>query len=87
MIDRRFEAGIDARLYHKDLQIVLDVAKASGCALPASALTMQLVTALVDAGGGRSDLSALITILEQLRPDACFTDPALAAPAPSLPRR
>jgi len=64
MVERDFAAGIEARLYHKDLHIVLDLVHELGLAAPAAAVTMQSVNALIGKGGGKSDLSALITVLE-----------------------
>ena len=64
MASRDFSAGIESRLYHKDLDIALGLASDSGTALPAAALTMQCVNALMGRGRGRDDLSALITVLE-----------------------
>ncbi len=64
MVDRDFAAGIEARLYHKDLHIVLDLAHELGHAAPAAAVTMQSVNALIGRGEGKSDLSALIKVLE-----------------------
>lgn len=64
MVDRDFAAGIETRLYHKDLHIVLDLAHELGLAAPAAALTMQNVNALVDRGEGKHDLSALIQVIE-----------------------
>ena len=66
MASRDFSAGIESRLYHKDLDIVLSLAHESGTALPAAALTMQFINALVGRGRGRDDLSALITVVEEL---------------------
>lgn len=66
MASRDFEAGIEARLYHKDLDIALNLAHARGAALPAAALTMQHVNALIARERGRDDLSALITVVEGL---------------------
>ena len=66
MVSRDFSAGIESRLYHKDLGIVLGLAHSSGTALPAAALTMQFVNALIGRGRGRDDLSALITVIEEL---------------------
>ncbi len=65
MVDRDFAAGIEVRLYHKDLHIVLDLAHELGLAVPAAALTMQNINALVGRGEGRSDLSALIKVVEE----------------------
>ena len=66
MARRDFEAGIESRLYHKDLDIVLNLAHDLGVALPAGALTMQFINGLHGRGRGRDDLSALITLVEEL---------------------
>lgn len=66
MIDRNFENGIDTRLYHKDLDIVLALAHELGIALPAAALTMQSINALIGRGEGRKDLSSIIGIVEDM---------------------
>ncbi|MFN7085480.1 MAG: NAD(P)-dependent oxidoreductase [Burkholderiales bacterium] len=64
MVERDFTAGIESRLYHKDLHIVLDLAHELGMAAPAAALAMQSVNALVGRGEGGNDLSALIKVVE-----------------------
>ena len=64
MVERDFAAGIETRLYHKDLHIVLDLAHELGMAAPAAALAMQSVNALIGRGEGRNDLSALIKVVE-----------------------
>ena len=64
MVERDFAAGIEARLYHKDLHIVLDLVHELGLAAPAAAVTMQSVNALIGRGEGKSDLSALIKVVE-----------------------
>jgi 2-hydroxy-3-oxopropionate reductase len=66
MIDRNFENGIDTRLYYKDLDIVLALAHELGIALPAAALTMQSINALIGRGEGRQDLSSIIRIVEDM---------------------
>ena len=66
MVRRDFAAGIESRLYHKDLDIVLSLAHDLGVALPAGALTMQHINGLHGQGRGRDDLSALITLVEAL---------------------
>jgi 3-hydroxyisobutyrate dehydrogenase-like beta-hydroxyacid dehydrogenase len=68
MVERDFVAGIETRLYHKDLDIVLGLAHELGQALPAGALVMQHINALIGRGNGGSDLSALITVIEGLGP-------------------
>jgi 2-hydroxy-3-oxopropionate reductase len=66
MADRDFAAGIEARLYHKDLDIVLGLAHGVGQAVPAAAVVMQQINALIGRGEGGNDLSALIKVTESL---------------------
>jgi 2-hydroxy-3-oxopropionate reductase len=66
MVERDFDNGIDARLYHKDLAIVLALAHEHGLATPAGALVMQHINALMGRGGGASDLSAIIRVIEDM---------------------
>lgn len=66
MVDRNFANGIDTRLYHKDLGMVLDLAHEAGIALPAGALVMQQINALMGQDRGRDDMGVLITLLETL---------------------
>ena len=70
MAERDFAAGIEARLYHKDLDIVLELAHGQGQALPAAAAVMQNINALIGRGGGAEDLSGLIRVVEALGPAA-----------------
>jgi 2-hydroxy-3-oxopropionate reductase len=65
MVERDFDHGIDARLYHKDLNIVLDLAHSLGIAAPAAAVTLQQINALIGSGGGTSDFSRMIEVLER----------------------
>ena len=66
MASRNFAAGIESRLYHKDLDIALRLAHDRGAALPAASLTMQLINALIGRDRGRDDLSALIAVIEEM---------------------
>ena len=66
MVERDFAAGIETRLYHKDLDIVLELAHGLGQALPAAGVVMQHINALMGGGKGSNDLSALITVLEAM---------------------
>lgn len=63
MVQRNFTAGVESRLHHKDLQIVLDLAHGSGLPVPAAAATTQSFNALIGAGGGRRDSAALLQII------------------------
>jgi 2-hydroxy-3-oxopropionate reductase len=66
MIERRFEPGLHAALHAKDLGIVVDSAHALGLDLPAAALAAQQLNALVGAGEGSLDSSAMIKVLERM---------------------
>ena len=66
MVEHNFDNGIDTRLYHKDLGIVLDLAHEACVASPAGALVLQQINALMGQGRGRDDLAALITVIEQM---------------------
>lgn len=65
MVSRDFGTGIDTRLYHKDLGIVLDLAQDAGLPLPAGAVVKQQINALMGAGEGGADFSVLIRALER----------------------
>ncbi len=65
MVGREFGSGIDTRLYHKDLGIVLDLAQEAGLPLPAAAVVKQQIDALMGAGEGQADFSVLIRALER----------------------
>jgi 2-hydroxy-3-oxopropionate reductase len=67
MAERDFKAGVQARLHHKDVGIVLDEAVKLGLAMPLSASVWQQLNALMAQGGGGNDTSALLTVLERTR--------------------
>jgi 2-hydroxy-3-oxopropionate reductase len=66
MVERDFAPGMEARLHHKDMGIVLELAHELGIPLPAAALATQQLNALIGAGGGRRDPAALIEVLERM---------------------
>ena len=66
MVERNFANGIDARLYHKDMDIALGLVHDNGGAAPAASVTMQHINAVVGRGKGTSDLSILIEVLESM---------------------
>ena len=66
MVERDFAAGIEARLYHKDLGIALGLAHAAGQGAPAAAVAMQHINAIMGRGEGGDDLSTLIQVVEGL---------------------
>jgi 2-hydroxy-3-oxopropionate reductase len=50
----------------KDLNIIIDSARAYGVSLPTSAVNAQLFAALIAAGQGDLDNSAVIGVIEEL---------------------
>ncbi len=58
--------GFRTRLYHKDMGIALETARAHDVPLPVSAVVQQLVNAMMVAGKGDLDYSALATVLFDL---------------------
>jgi len=61
-----FEPGFKSRFHYKDLNIIMETARAHHVVLPASALAHQLFNALLAAGRGELDHSAVITVIEDL---------------------
>jgi 2-hydroxy-3-oxopropionate reductase len=66
MLARDFRAGARVDLHHKDLGIVIDVAREKGVALPVTALVAQFMSALRASGRGSLDHSALFLLIEEL---------------------
>ena len=65
MAVRDFAAGVQARLHHKDMGIVLGEAANLGLAMPLSAAVWQQLNALMAQGGATGDTSALLAVLER----------------------
>ncbi len=65
MLDNSFKPGFKTKLHQKDLKIVMDTAHALGLALPGTALVAQAMNALMGAGDGELDSSALIKVVER----------------------
>ncbi len=66
MIDHNFQPGFRINLHRKDLGIALSAGKSYNVSLPVTALVDQMFTAMVNAGRGDLDHSALLTHLEDL---------------------
>jgi 2-hydroxy-3-oxopropionate reductase len=64
MVSRNFEPGVEARLHHKDIGIVLECARDSGLALPLAALAAQSFNALMAKGGAKRDSSSVVTVID-----------------------
>ncbi|MBE3072678.1 MAG: 2-hydroxy-3-oxopropionate reductase [Acidobacteria bacterium] len=61
-----YKPGFRASLYHKDMGIALETARALDVPMPVSAVVQQLVNALIAAGRGGDDYSALATVVFDL---------------------
>jgi 2-hydroxy-3-oxopropionate reductase len=65
MIARNFEGKVESRLHHKYIHIVLDLARAFGIELPASAAAADVLDRLQQRGGARQDSAAIISVLDR----------------------
>ncbi len=61
-----FQPGFKSKFHYKDLNIILDTAKQLRVPLPATAIAHELFSAMLAAGRGELDHSAVITVLEDL---------------------
>jgi len=66
VIEGDFEPGFKSKFHYKDLNIIMETAKELHVPLPATALAHELFSALLAAGRGDLDHSAVITVLEDL---------------------
>ncbi|OQW99755.1 MAG: 2-hydroxy-3-oxopropionate reductase [Thiothrix lacustris] len=65
ILTENFQPGFKAHLHNKDMHIVTDTLAAFGLNLPATQRAADYMQALVDAGKGELDSSALATIVQQ----------------------
>jgi 2-hydroxy-3-oxopropionate reductase len=61
-----FEPGFKSRFHYKDLNIIMETARELLVPLPATAVAHELFSALLAAGRGDLDHSAVLTVLEDL---------------------
>ena len=66
IVSRDFAAGMESRLHHKDIGVVMEVARQKYLALPATAAVMQQLNALMALGMHRDDVASLARALERL---------------------
>lgn len=66
MLKANYVPGFRAGLYHKDMGIALNTAHELGVPAPTSAVVQQLVSAMIAAGQGDDDYSALATVVFRL---------------------
>ena len=66
MLDDNYAPGFKTKLHQKDLNIVLQTASELGLALPGTALTMQHLNALMEAGEGELDSAAIMKVVQRM---------------------
>ncbi len=66
VIKGEFEPGFKSKFHYKDLNIIMATARDLQVPLPATAIAHELFSALLAAGRGELDHSAVITVLEDL---------------------
>jgi 2-hydroxy-3-oxopropionate reductase len=66
ILRRELGPGFKARMQYKDLNIILDTGKTYQVALPVTGAARELYTAMMAAGRGDLDTSAVVTVLEDL---------------------
>jgi 2-hydroxy-3-oxopropionate reductase len=66
LLQQNFKPGFPARLYRKDLKIVMDALSDAKAPAPVTAVVQQLLTALIADGKEALDYSALGTVLANL---------------------
>ena len=64
MIARDFQGKIESRLHHKDIHIVLEIARSLDIELPASAAAAAVLDQLQQNGGARQDSAAIFNVLD-----------------------
>src|SRR5512139_3567066 len=66
ILHQNYTPGFRTRLYHKDLGIALETARAYDVPMPVSAVVQQLVNRMMAAGQAEADYSALARVLFEL---------------------
>lgn len=65
ILKRELNPGFKASMQYKDLNIVAETARAEGVPIPITALTRELYAAMLAAGHGDLDNSAVVTVIEK----------------------
>ncbi len=66
MLERNFKPGFRVELHQKDLNIVLQNARALGVCMPGTAMVQELFNAVAATGNSTQDHSTIVTALERL---------------------
>jgi 2-hydroxy-3-oxopropionate reductase len=65
MLDNNYQPGFKTKLHQKDMNIVMQTAQELGLALPAAALVMQHMNALMGTGDAELDSAAIMKVVER----------------------
>lgn len=65
MVEGNYTQGVESRLHHKDLAIVLDAAQRMNLALPLAATVWQRLNALQARGGAHDDTASLFQLFDR----------------------
>jgi 2-hydroxy-3-oxopropionate reductase len=66
ILKRDLQPGFKAAMQYKDLTIVAETARAEGVPMPVTALVRELYAAMLAAGDGGLDNSAVVTVIEKM---------------------
>ena len=66
MLENNYQPGFKTKLHQKDMNIVMQTAKELGLALPAAALVMQHLNALMGTGDAELDSAAVMKVVERM---------------------
>jgi 2-hydroxy-3-oxopropionate reductase len=66
MLENNYQPGFKTKLHQKDMNIVMQTAHELGLALPAAALVMQHMNALMGTGDAELDSAAVMKIVERM---------------------
>ena len=66
MLENNYQPGFKTKLHQKDMNIVMQTAQELGLALPAAALVMQHMNALMGTGDAELDSAAVMKIVERM---------------------
>ncbi len=66
LLRRQMAPGFKAQMQYKDLRIIAETGQAAGVPMPVTAVVRELYAAMVAAGRGGLDHSAIVTVLEDL---------------------
>ena len=66
MVENKYEPFMTAKLFLKDLRLILENGQNQGAALPLAGVAQQMMTACVSMGYGQEDVAAVLKVYEKL---------------------